>query len=278
MDAGKLFNSHSEIYKKFRPVYPQALYDKLESFCRTHGGTFESAVDAACGTGQATVPLSRMFQSVVAVDSSQGQLSQGFKDASNVHFHCLCVEEIRQKQIIPDRSVDAIVVAQALHWFDTDSFYQDAHALLKPGKGVLAIWGYALNTMQTNEATDVVKWFHTDMLGPFWDDRRKILDGGYASCPPPSSLFHPIERVPDCAIEWRGVSLDNYINYLQTWSSYQTYLRADPKENSDKAHVMEQLQGRDLIDVCRDKLAAALPDPNSLTITWPMPVIFAVAK
>ena len=40
---------------------------------------------------------------------------------------------------LADHSVDAITVGQALHWFDVDRFYAEAHRVLKPGAGLAAV-------------------------------------------------------------------------------------------------------------------------------------------
>ena len=43
--------------------------------------------------------------------------------------------------LLDDSSADLITVAQALHWFDLNLFYPEAHRVLKE-RGTLAIWGY----------------------------------------------------------------------------------------------------------------------------------------
>ena len=41
---------------------------------------------------------------------------------------------------LPDASVDAVVVAQAFHWFDEDKALAEIDRVLRPGGGVALVW------------------------------------------------------------------------------------------------------------------------------------------
>ena len=55
-----LFSIQADAYKKFRPVYPQALYDYILSFVKERN----CALDVATGNGQAAAVLANFFKTV----------------------------------------------------------------------------------------------------------------------------------------------------------------------------------------------------------------------
>ena len=65
------FTSQAESYKDFRPMYPTELFEWLRSIAAG-----DTAWDVGCGSGQASVALSRVFKMVIATDTSQPQLDQ----------------------------------------------------------------------------------------------------------------------------------------------------------------------------------------------------------
>ena len=69
----RFFGEDGKSYAQFRPSYPPELYQRILEY---HGGERELAVDVATGTGQASKHLSKIFERVVAVDSSPEQLAE----------------------------------------------------------------------------------------------------------------------------------------------------------------------------------------------------------
>src|SRR5688500_16391696 len=94
------------------------------------------AWEAGCGSGQASRGLARVFEAVFATDPSAAQVAEAVAPG-NVRF----AVEPGERCSLPEASVDAVCVAQALHWFDRDAFFAECARVLKPG-GVLVAWGY----------------------------------------------------------------------------------------------------------------------------------------
>ena len=65
------FSGHAVEYAKFRPRYPDKLFEYLASISPRHG----LAWDCATGNGQAAVGLIRHFDSVIATDASARQIA-----------------------------------------------------------------------------------------------------------------------------------------------------------------------------------------------------------
>src|SRR4029077_8666035 len=63
-------------YAKFRPHYPDELFEHLASISARH----ELAWDCATGNGQAAVGLARHFEKVIATDASAQQIESAEPD------------------------------------------------------------------------------------------------------------------------------------------------------------------------------------------------------
>jgi ubiquinone/menaquinone biosynthesis C-methylase UbiE len=96
----------------------------------------ELASDCATGSGQAAVPLADYFAHVIATDASAQQIANA-EPHPRVNYR---VAPAEQSGLVSG-SVDLIMVAQALHWFDVDAFNAEARRVLKPA-GIIAVSCY----------------------------------------------------------------------------------------------------------------------------------------
>ena len=161
------FSAAASDYARFRPSYPPQLFEWLSRLCPQR----QLALDVATGNGQAAVALAQHFEQVIASDASAAQLAQAMP-AANIDYRC----EPAERSSLADASVDLLVVAQALHWFDLPAFYAEAQRLLKPN-GVIAVWCYG--QLQGDAAINVIlsRYYH-DVVGPFWPPERAWLEQG----------------------------------------------------------------------------------------------------
>jgi len=65
------FSKQAADYAKFRPTYPQELFDYLGSIAPSR----QLAWDCATGSGQAAVGLASAFDRVIATDASEKQIA-----------------------------------------------------------------------------------------------------------------------------------------------------------------------------------------------------------
>eukprot|EP01026_Neomeris_dumetosa_P027614 TRINITY_DN2243_c1_g1_i8.p1 TRINITY_DN2243_c1_g1~~TRINITY_DN2243_c1_g1_i8.p1 ORF type:complete len:151 (-),score=6.62 TRINITY_DN2243_c1_g1_i8:35-487(-) len=105
-----LFRRQASNYSKFRPRYPEHLYDVIFQYSGKMDG--QLAVDIATGNGQAANSLAKHFQHVVGIDSSEEQISFAVPERTNVSFRVGDCHRLP----FEDNSVDLLTVAQALHW------------------------------------------------------------------------------------------------------------------------------------------------------------------
>jgi SAM-dependent methyltransferase len=210
MNFKDLFSGHSDLYLRARPHYPAALFDWIAAEAPARS----CAWDAGCGNGQASVALAARFEHVVATDPSQKQLANAVANP-RIDYR----NEAAEDTTIADRSVDAITVAQALHWFDLAAFIAEVQRVAVPG-ALFAAWCYA-HCSVTPAVDAVIAHLYEDILGTYWSPERKLVDEGYASLALPfASVGIPAFEM---RVEW---NLQQLLAYLTSWSAAQKYLKA----------------------------------------------------
>lgn len=227
------FNKRASDYAKFRPTYPESLYEELAGLCPERG----LAWDVGCGNGQATLGLARYFRHVIGSDISPGQLAEA-KAAENVEYCLLNAEwpleqlQTAQPRLTPN-SVDLVTVAQALHYFDLDRFYENVKAVLKPN-GLLAVWTYKLPVVVSNPSANLLlENIYYNVLGRYWTPERRLINECYRSLP------FPFDDVMKCVDEpWGAMRMtwdvDTLMGYMRSWSATEKAVEAtgvNPVEN-----------------------------------------------
>lgn len=233
------FSKQAPAYAQYRPRYPEALFDLIASACVEH----EQAWDVATGSGQAARSLARHFRHVVATDASRHQIARAVPHAQVVYR-----VEPAEATSLDAQSVDAVTVAQALHWLDVDRFYGEVRRVLKPS-GVLAVWTYGLLRV-TPDVDHVLDRYYHHLVGPHWPPERRHVEAAYRTIPFP---FDELD-VPAFEISARW-SLADVQGYLSTWSATQRFKDAE---------------GRDPVEAIGPELEAAWGAADVRPVRWPL--------
>jgi ubiquinone/menaquinone biosynthesis C-methylase UbiE len=203
------FSSQSKAYAAFRPTYPKALYDFIFRQVRIK----ETAWDCATGNGQVASYLADYFHDVYATDISQQQLDHAHKKR-NIHYSIGSAE----RPSFESNQFDLITVAQALHWFDRDKFYEEVKRVGKPDS-ILAIWGYAMLYIEPS-IDELILNFYNETVGPYWDDARRLVEQEY------QTISFPFEKLEtprfSIEVEW---TLSQLSGYFSSWSATQKYIK-----------------------------------------------------
>jgi len=234
------FSNHSTAYGEYRPEYPHELFEYLAALSPTR----ETAWDSATGTGQAALSLTHFFDSVIATDASENQIINAIKHPA-IEYHVTPSE----RTDIGPQSIDLIVVAQALHWFDLEAFFLECRRVLKE-RGVIAVWSYGLHRISP-DIDPIIQYLYEEVIDSYWPPERKMVKEGYREIKLP---FQEIEAPGfDMQASW---TLPRLIGYLGTWSAAQRY-----KASRDS----------DPIQLIRDELSRSWGDPQQQRlIEWPM--------
>ena len=242
--AADHFSTVATDYASHRPTYPAALFDWLSAQCEGHS----LAWDCGAGSGQASTALAAHFERVLATDMSEQQLSHA-PAHPRIEYRVAPAESSG----LPDRSTDLVTVAQALHWFALERFYDEVRRVLKPG-GLIAAWTYGLITVDGDEANTQLQHFYHHIIGPYWPAERCHVETGYRELP-----FH-FQRIqtPELAMQtdW---TLEQLAGYLRSWSASARYAQAN---------------GKDAVAELVTQLRAGWGDPSTArTVRWPLAIL-----
>jgi SAM-dependent methyltransferase len=135
--AASGFGAGADDYERGRPSYPPDVVTWLVD--RLGIGAGSKVVDLAAGTGKFTRLLSRTDAEVVAVEPVEAMRAKLAETTPGV----VAVDGTAEAMPFPDRSIDAVTVAQAFHWFDAPVALGEIARVLRPGGGLLALWNEA---------------------------------------------------------------------------------------------------------------------------------------
>lgn len=217
------FSQDSGNYGKFRPTYPEELYN----YILTKVKSTEMAWDCATGNGQVASKLSDYFKKVEATDLSNNQLEYAIRK-TNITYS----RQVAELTNFPGHHFDLITVGQALHWFNFDAFFNEVKRVLKP-EGVFVAFGYGLNSVSP-AVNEIINDFYHNTIGPYWDEERRYIDDQYQSINFPFS--HIEHRKFEYQVAW---NVNHYMGYLNTWSAVKHFIKANNFNPVDE--LVEQL-------------------------------------
>ncbi len=191
-------------YAKYRPGYPAALYQWLQTLVDSHALCW----DVGCGNGQASVALADIAASIVASDISLEQLRCA-KAHSRVHYLLARAE----RAPLADHCIDVITVAQALHWFDLQAFNREVNRVLRHG-GWLVVWTYQPIRARDENIQRHIDRFYQSQAQPWWPPGREHVDNGYRDLVLPFDDVH----VQEWTME-QVMTRAEFCGYVRTWSA-----------------------------------------------------------
>jgi ubiquinone/menaquinone biosynthesis C-methylase UbiE len=201
------FSQHSDLYEKYRPIYPIEFYSYLIQQLNSR----INAWDCGTGNGQVAVELSKHFETVFATDISSNQLAQAIRKDNIVYS----IQPAEKTNFLDD-TFDLIIVAQAIHWFDFEKFYSEAIRTAKDN-AIIAVIGYGRLSISKN-IDQIIDDFYFNMIGSFWNKERKYIDEEYQTIP------FPFEEIPipkfAINVSW---NVEHLIGYINTWSAVKHF-------------------------------------------------------
>ncbi|OMC39512.1 SAM-dependent methyltransferase [Mycolicibacterium fortuitum] len=124
------FGSEAAAYERGRPSYPPEAIDWL----LPQGA--HDVLDLGAGTGKLTTRLVERGLDVIAVDPIPEMLELLSNSLPDTPALLGTAEEIP----LADNSVDAVLVAQAWHWFDPERAVKEVSRVLRPGGRLGLVW------------------------------------------------------------------------------------------------------------------------------------------
>jgi ubiquinone/menaquinone biosynthesis C-methylase UbiE len=204
------FSDRATLYSQYRPHYPPELFDWIASLVSRH----EVVWDCAAGSGQASVSLAEIFDRVIATDASEKQISMAAA-RERIEYRVAPAD----RSGLSDKSVDMVTVAQAIHWFEHNAFYDEVRRVLRP-EGAIAIWGYGDPIIEDPGLDRIVHEYNRGTIEDYWMPERDLLLAGLRT------IAFPFREIAAPSFEMKHEwTLEQLTGYLRTWSATAAYAR-----------------------------------------------------
>jgi SAM-dependent methyltransferase len=213
---GSSFGAAAAAYAEHRPDYAEAAVRwALEPVPGV-----PRVLDLGAGTGKLTTTLVALGTDVTAVEPDPAMLAELRRLLPGVPARAGTAEAIP----LPDASVDAVLVGQALHWFNLAVAGPEIHRVLAPGGVLAGLWNLdddrvgwvaELERVSENSASVTVSDWHTQAADAHLDE----MDLG--------ELFDPVESA-----EFPHRQLRTADSLLATIATHSRLLVMDDGERS----------------------------------------------
>ena len=174
------FEKQADAYARGRPDYPPALHAWLQGALGLHAG--RAGADVGAGTGKFTPLLCATGAEVIAVEPVDAMRAQIGATQPAVR----ALPGTADALPLPDASLDAIVCAQAFHWFATPAALDEFARVLRPGGRLGLVW---------NVRDESVDWVAelTRIVTPHEGDAPRFYKGSWRQAFP-HPAFGPLHE------------------------------------------------------------------------------------
>ncbi len=133
------FTGLSELYAHYRPDYPSSAVDFIMSSCAL--GPDSLLVDVGCGTGISSRLFGQRGVKVIGIEPNAEMRvkaeSEPTPEGCPQPQYC---DGTAEATGLDDGVADAILAAQAFHWFDAEAALREFYRILKARGSVVLIW------------------------------------------------------------------------------------------------------------------------------------------
>ena len=137
MTSAGRFSNRVRDYISGRPGYPDAVVSWLAAMFELEPGS--TVADVGAGTGISAGLFLRHGWNVIAIEPNDPMREAAIAAlGSDPRFRAVSARA--EATTLPPASVDAVVAAQAFHWFDRAAFRAECTRILKPRGVVALVW------------------------------------------------------------------------------------------------------------------------------------------
>lgn len=218
------FDANHALYDQVRPGYIAEAVDWLTERLGLSDGS--TVVDLAAGTGKFTAAIADKGYNIIAVEPSAGMLQTFTKNFPGFH----AVQGDSYHIPLENGVADAVIIAQAFHWFADHDSLKEIHRVLRPGGSLGIIWNYddvaSLPQDSWQRAITELIWTHDGNVPQYRHNKwpAAFNDQNYFRTPLNEERFSFVRRLPnDPEAVW---------NYWQS----RSYITALTNEERDSLH------------------------------------------
>jgi MOSC domain-containing protein YiiM/trans-aconitate methyltransferase len=186
--AAKGFAAQADAYERGRPEHSSESVDLLAH--ELGFGPGSRVVDLGAGTGKLTRQLVATGAEVIAVEPIPEMRAHIEKALPQVEALTGTAEDLP----LENHSVDAVLVAQAFHWFDALRAMSEIRRVLKPGGGLGLIW-------QARDAS--VPWVArlNEIIDAADDGHPRFRTGAWREVFDTTALFEPLQEATVASVQ-----------------------------------------------------------------------------
>lgn len=136
-EASQRFSTRASYYSKARPDYPAEAVEHILQRCQLAEG--KELADIGAGTGISSRAFAARGLMVTAVEPNAAMLEQAKAEPAfreKIKF----LQAKAEASGLPPGSFDAVLCAQAFHWFDPESALAEFARILKDGGWLALVW------------------------------------------------------------------------------------------------------------------------------------------
>jgi ubiquinone/menaquinone biosynthesis C-methylase UbiE len=138
LDPTNRFTGLAQTYAKFRPSYPARAMDYIMARC---GLNQESLlIDVGCGTGIASRLIAVRGVNVIGIEPNFEMRCAATDSVETVGPKVTYREGRAESTGLASEVADAVLCAQAFHWFEPIPTLREFHRVLKPGGWTILMW------------------------------------------------------------------------------------------------------------------------------------------
>lgn len=227
------FDRAGDQYERGRPEYPQDAVNFLIS--KAGISSASTVVDLGAGTGKFTKLLLPIKANLIAVEPVEGMRKTFSTLLPNVKILAGTAEAIPLEK----QSVDAVLVAQAFHWFNGPDALKEIHRVLKPNGKIGLIWN------ARDESIDWVKRL-TEIIDPHEGGAPRYKTMNWKMVFDNTDLFSPLELSHFSYVQYGTV--ETVVDRIGSIS----FISALPEE--ERNHVLDQVR-----DLLKNQTSMSLP-------------------
>ena len=135
-----MFGEVADLYDRYRPTYPEAVFDRIVEFGHLRSG--DRALEVGAGTGRATRPLALRGLAVTALEPSSAMARLARQNTGDIA--AVRVEESSfEDWPLPPQPFRPVASVQAWHWVRPEVAYGKAGDALEPGATLALVWNTA---------------------------------------------------------------------------------------------------------------------------------------
>jgi MOSC domain-containing protein YiiM/SAM-dependent methyltransferase len=134
--AARGFSATVDVYERSRPSYPPAAVASLAEALRL--GPDVTLLEVGAGTGKLTTLLAPGGARIVAVEPLAAMRDRLAANLPGTDIR----DGVAEALPLANGSVDAVVAAQAFHWFDHVRAISETHRVLRPGGRFALAWNF----------------------------------------------------------------------------------------------------------------------------------------